>query len=30
VTIGRLGAVRVEVLPRLDLSQPDTWPRLEL
>jgi dethiobiotin synthetase len=29
-TIGRLGAVRVEVLPRLELSEPDTWPRLEL
>ena len=28
--IARLGAVRVEVLPRLDLRAPDTWPALEL
>jgi dethiobiotin synthetase len=28
--VARLGAVRVEVLPRLDLRAPDTWPALEL
>jgi dethiobiotin synthetase len=28
--IERLGAVRVDVLPRLDLSDPDSWPALEL
>jgi dethiobiotin synthetase len=26
--IGRLGAIRTEVLPRLDLGAPDTWPIL--
>jgi dethiobiotin synthetase len=29
-TIAALGQVRVEVLPRLHLSDPDSWPRLEL
>ena len=29
-TIERLGAVPVEVLPQLDLSQPETWPPLDL
>jgi dethiobiotin synthetase len=29
-TIARLGAVRVAVLPRLDLSEPASWPRLRL
>jgi dethiobiotin synthetase len=28
--IERLGAVRVEVLPQLDLASPESWPRLEL
>lgn len=28
--IERLGGVRVEVLPRLDLSAPEGWPRLDL
>jgi dethiobiotin synthetase len=28
--IARLGAVRVETLPSLDLSAPDSWPALEL
>jgi dethiobiotin synthetase len=29
-TIGRLGDVRVEMLPRVDLSEPAGWPQLEL
>lgn len=29
-TIERLGGVRVEVLPRLDLAAPETWPALRL
>jgi len=28
--IARLGRVRVEVLPRLDLTAPDSWPALEV
>jgi dethiobiotin synthetase len=28
--IERLGAVRVEVLPPLDLAEPESWPRLDL
>jgi dethiobiotin synthetase len=28
--VARLGGVRVEVLPHLDLRAPDTWPALEL
>jgi dethiobiotin synthetase len=28
--IGRLGRVRVETLPLLDLSAPETWPALEI
>lgn len=29
-TIAELGAVRVEVLPHLDLSRPDSWPPLQV
>lgn len=29
-TIGKLGGVRVETLPPLDLTHPDTWPPLHL
>jgi dethiobiotin synthetase len=29
-TIERLGEVRVEVLPTLDLARPDSWPHLDL
>lgn len=29
-TIGALGEVRVETLPRLDLADPGSWPKLEL
>jgi hypothetical protein len=29
-TIARLGDVRVEVLPQLDLARPDTWPALQI
>jgi dethiobiotin synthetase len=29
-TIAELGAVRVEVLPHLDLSRPDSWPSLQV
>jgi dethiobiotin synthetase len=28
-TIAELGEVRVEILPRLDLSRPDSWPSLQ-
>jgi dethiobiotin synthetase len=29
-TISELGELEVEVLPQLDLSEPDTWPELRL
>lgn len=29
-TLGSLGGVDVEVLPRIDLADPDGWPKLEL